>query len=361
MNARSFRSRVVAVAALLFTAGAGCSLIVSGDVPEFQCDGTSASSCPSGQTCDLSTHKCTSADGSAVDPDTGDQDVVTDDVRDGASESDAPQGPADLGGQCRLDKECKSNLCATATILTAPVIATTGPICTTPCCTSNECPSSFVCFGGGTGGSYCVPKALAQRTPPASGGLLGGATCATNSQCRSGLCTGTPKTCLDTCCAQTDCNGTSACRIKSVPAPTAPHDIWVCAAPESGSTGNPGDTCANQTDCKSDFCTPVGAGGRCRPTCSSTNACHLVSGFASGHCIYSTSNGDAIRYCLATTFTSGTAAGGACTGPGDCQSDFCDPETKKCATVCARDEDCLPSEACKPSAPTPLLRCVPKP
>ena len=86
-----------------------------------------------------------------------------------------------------------------------------------------------------------------------------------------------------------------------------------------------------------------------------------MTGFGSGHCIYSTSNGDAIRYCLATTVTSGTGAGGACVSPGDCQSDFCDPETKRCANVCAHDADCPPSQACKPSAPTPYLRCVPRP
>jgi len=356
------RTRVLGAAALVFFTGAGCSLIVSGEVPEFQCDGTSRSACPSGQQCDLSSKKCTSLDGSVIDTDSGDEDVVTDDVRDGGSESDAPPGPGDLGAKCRLDVECKSKLCASGTILTTAITSTTGPICTTPCCTSAECPASFVCFNGGTGGGYCVPKTLAQRTPPASGGLLGGAACTTSSQCRSGLCTGTPKTCLDTCCALTDCTGASTCRIETITALGAAHDIWVCATPEAAATKVAGDTCTDQgQSCRSNVCIPVGS-GICRPPCSDTDACRALPLFVNGHCIYAPSGTDSFKFCLATTFTARLAAGLPCAMDSACQSDLCDPELKKCVEVCSKDSDCLTNEACRPSAVNaPFLRCVPRP
>lgn len=359
---RTLRTRVLGAAALVFFTGAGCSLIVSGDVPEFQCDGTSRSACPSGQQCDLSSKKCTSLDGSVIDTDSGDEDVVTDDVRDGGSESDAPQGPGDLGAKCRLDVECKSKLCASGTILTTAIASTTGPICTNPCCTSAECPASFVCFNGGTGGGYCVPKTLAQRTPPASGGLLGGAACTTSSQCRSGLCTGTPKTCLDTCCALTDCSGSSTCRIKTTSAPAPAHVVWVCAAPEPGATKLPGDNCTANGDCVSDNCIGFGAGQICRPPCSNTASCRTVTGFTAGHCLYGSTGNDYFKFCFSGTTNSDSDAGVACTDDGTCKSDYCDAELKSCANVCGKDSDCAPGEACRPSGVnTPYLRCVPRP
>lgn len=357
----TFRTRVIGAAALMFSTGAGCSLIVSGDVPEFQCAGTSLSACPSGQQCDLSSHKCiASLDGSITDPDGGDQDVVTDDARDSAS--DAPQGPGDLGAKCRLDVECKSKLCASGTILTTAITATTGPICTTTCCTSSECPASFVCFNGGTGGGYCVPKTLAQRTPPTTGGLLGGSTCSTNTNCRSGLCTGTPKTCLDTCCALSDCSGSSTCRVKTTAAPAPAHDVWVCAAPEPGAAGLPGDTCTNNGDCISDNCIGILAGRICRPPCSNTASCRTVTGFNAGHCLYGSNGSDYFRFCFSGTTNSDFDAGVSCTDNTTCKSDFCDAELKACANVCGRDSDCAPNEACRPSGVnTPYLRCVPRP
>jgi hypothetical protein len=358
----SLRTRVLGAAVLVFLTGAGCSLIVSGDVPEFQCDGTSLSACPSGQQCDLSSHKCTSLDGSIDPPEASDDDVVTVDVRDSGSDGDATVSPADLGAKCRLDVECKSKLCASGTILTTAITSTTGPICTSPCCTSAECPASFVCFNGGTGGGYCVPKTLAQRTPPTSGGLLGGATCVANTDCRSGLCTGTPKTCLDTCCALTDCSGSSTCRLKSVSAPGPTHDVWVCAPPEPTATKNGGDACSDQgQSCRSDVCIPVGS-GLCRPSCSDTDSCRTLTPFVNGHCVYGTSGTDFFKFCQATTFTARLAAGQPCGMDSACQSDFCDAELKKCAEVCAKDSDCLGNEACRPSAVnTPYLRCVPRP
>lgn len=341
---------------LALTAG-GCSILVAGDVPDVACVDT-ASACPAGLRCDTATKRCVSVDGSTPVTEGGDEDVLTDDVRDGASDGDA-SGPQDLGSMCRLDADCKSKLCASSTILTTVITATTGPICTSPCCTSAECPSTFVCFNGGTGGGYCVPSTLAQRTPPATGGKGAGVSCAANGECRSGLCTGAPKSCLDTCCVATDCGGTSTCRLKSVASPPPSHVVWACAPSEPGATKVPGDSCTpGLTECRSDNC----INNLCRPPCSNTTSCRTVAGFTSGHCLYGSDGSDHFRFCFGTTTGTDLPAGQPCTTNGDCQSDYCDDEIKQCANVCGKDADCAAGEACRPSAVnTPKLRCVPKP
>ena len=213
----------------------------------------------------------------------------------------------------------------------------------------------------GAGKSHTLKSLLAQRNAPATGGKAAGLTCSSDVECRSGLCTGTPKTCIDTCCAETDCAGSSTCRVASVLAPPPAHDIWVCAAPIAGSTKQPGDSCVNQTDCQSQDCIPSGS-GLCRPPCSSTASCRTVSGFETGHCLYGSSGSDFLKFCFATTASADKVAGTACGANSECQSDYCDAELKKCANVCGRDSDCLSSETCRPSATgTPFLRCVLRP
>ena len=358
--------RMSAVFVLLACAGVGCSLIVSGDVPDFQCSGTSGSACPSGMSCQLDTGSasghCVFGDGGSVEPDeAGDEETASDaDMPEVKADADAMTGPADLGQKCRVDADCKSRLCASSTVLTTVITSSTGPICTTPCCTSNECSAGFVCFNGGTGGGYCVSATLAQRMAP--GSKAAGLSCNTGAECRSGLCAGTPKTCVDTCCGTSDCTGSSTCRVATVSAPAPAHDIWVCAPPDPGATALPGDTCIQSTDCRSEDCVGTGGGRVCRPTCSNTASCRTVSGFETGHCLYGPSGSDFLKFCFVGTTTTDKAAGVGCTDNSECQSDYCDAELKKCADVCGRDLDCMSNETCRPSATgTPFLRCVLKP
>lgn len=358
MRLRRGGSRLLVSAVVIVLTGGGCSFLVAGDVSDFQCV-DSASACPSGLVCDVGRKRCVAAVDGDV-PEAGD-DALTEDVRDGPSDGDA-SGPLNLGSKCRIDAECKSKLCGASTILTTVITATTGPICTTPCCTSTECDPSFVCFNGGTGGGYCVPAALAQRTIPAAGGKSGGVSCTTNNECRSGLCAGSPKSCLDTCCIASDCSGATTCRLKSVASPAPSHDIWACSVSEAGATKAPGDACTLSTECGTDNCIGFAASQVCRPPCSNTASCRSVPGFTSGHCLYGSSGNDYFKFCFVGTTTSDAPAGANCTDDGSCQSDFCDAELKRCANVCAKDSDCAPNEACRPSAVnTPYLRCVAKP
>lgn len=359
---RSGAFRLIASAFALAVAGGGCSLIVSGDVPDFKCAGASASACPSGLVCDVASGRCVSDAG--IDPiEAGEEDApVDEDVKDAGKEADAT-GPLDIGSKCRVDSECKSRLCGTSTILTTTITSSTGPICTTPCCTSVDCTAGNVCFNGGTGGGYCVPATLASRQPPASGGKSGGSTCTVNSDCRSGFCEkpdAGPSRCFDTCCSVSECGG-GTCRLKTVSAPGPTHDAWVCALPEPGATGNPGDTCINNSDCASDTCIGVGTKIR-RPPCSNSASCKLLASFSAGHCLYGSSGSDYFKFCFVGTTVTDSPAGAACTDDSTCQSDYCDGELKKCLNVCAKDSDCAFNEACRPSAAnTPYLRCVPKP
>lgn len=357
------RTTKVAISALAL-AIAGCSLIVSGDVPDFTCvPGSAASVCPSGMTCSAS-GTCVSGEG-GIDPvEASDEDVAVEDVRDAGKDADAPTGPFDIGAKCRVDGDCKSRLCGTSTILTPTITVSTGPICTTPCCTSVDCTAGNVCFNGGTGGSYCVPAALASRKPPAAGGKSGGSTCTVDGDCRSGFCqkldAGSSR-CFDTCCSASECGG-GTCRLKTVSAPGPTHDIWTCALPETGATKAPGDQCTGNTECASDTCIGFGASQICRPPCSNSASCKLISGFSAGHCLYGASGSDFFKFCFSGTTGSDSPAGTACTDDSTCQSDYCDGELKKCLNVCAKDSDCASNESCRPSAAnTPYLRCVPKP
>ncbi|MDB4945462.1 MAG: hypothetical protein JWP97_4996 [Labilithrix sp.] len=364
---RGAGAKVLGGALALLVLGAGCSVIVSGDVPDVACDPAGgAAACPTGLVCDDATRRCVADGGVIPVEEAGDPDVAVADASDARLEADAPSGPLDLGSKCRVDGDCKSKLCASATVLTTAIVSGTGPICTTPCCTSSQCASGFVCFNGGTGGNYCVPGALAGRGS-AQGPATGGATCMVDRDCRSGVCSGTTtRTCLDTCCTEGDCGGTTTCRvIDNASTPTAPppvHSIWACAPPETAGASPAGAACTSNATCASDTCIPSGS-GNCRPSCSNTASCRALGGFfTTGHCLYLTSGTDQLKFCSGSTFTSRKQAGLPCSAPTDCQSDYCDAELKTCANVCAVDADCAATEACRPSAVnTPFLRCVTKP
>ncbi len=272
--------------------------------------------------------------------------------------------PRALGSKCRVDRECQSELCGSSTILTTTITEATGPICSTPCCTSMECPDTFVCFNGGTGGGYCVPAALAQRQPAMSATKIGGELCLGNQECRSGLCETSdagPARCLDTCCTQPECSAGAICRLRRVSAPGPSHVIWACALPESTATKQPGESCTASSECTSDSCVGYGASRLCRPSCASTATCKSATGFANGRCGYGSDGPDSLKLCFAASVDAGAPPGVPCVDKSMCQSNYCDGELKTCANVCARDADCAVGEACRPAAvSTPYLRCVPK-
>lgn len=331
---------------------AACSLIVPSDPPDVKCASADPSACPSGMTCDLTAGRCVA--GAAV-ADAGDDDADVE-PDDGGEDADGGAELAALGGSCVVDSDCKSGLCGTSTILTTSIISgTSKPICTSTCCTSADCPSSFVCFSGGTGGSYCVPAAKANRTPPASGGKAAGAACSGSSECRSGLCQ--TNRCIDTCCVASDCATGTTCRVKEITSPSPAHFVWACAPANSGGLDSSPDAgCTLQSECKNDNC--VGFPKRCTPSCCTAAHC-TQQGFSGNVCTYGNTGSDQLKFCTPPG-SGGQALGTACGDDLDCDSRFCDPELRKCSRVCCTDDDCPGRSTCKPSKTgTPFLRCVP--
>ncbi len=329
----------------------GCQLIVSSELPAFKCASDAPGACPNGNVCDLATGTCVASVDVPTEDAGGDVDAAS--PVDAAPDGDGAVGPLALGEKCRVDAECQSKVCGTSTLLTTPITAASGPICTKTCCTSADCPSGFICFGGATGGNYCVPAAQASRQPPATGGSAPGVACTRNDQCRSGLC---EIRCVDTCCKPGDCAAGTVCRVKTV----AQHDIWVCAAAQGGATKGTQTACTTNGECLTDVCIP-GGGGQCRPPCCGASTCQA---FNNGHCRYGDTGvaGETFKFCLFSTQTSRKDLGESCLSDSDCRTDFCDPEFKKCADVCCVDSDCAALGAgftCRPSAVgTPFLRCV---
>lgn len=325
----------------------GCQAIVGDTVPDFFCRGSDPAACPAGLVCDPVSQRCvaalTNGGEAGTDGDLGQDGPIEDAAPDKVTPKDGDAGPAAPGAPCRIDADCSTKMCGDGTLLTPTIVATSGPVCTKPCCRSSDCPSGLVCFAPGTGGRYCVPVTqVAGRDAPSNGGAAGGATCAKNSDCRSGLCTSTK--CQDTCCSTTDCSGGAQCRFVTL----SGHDTWACAA--TAATGNPNDVCFGDADCKSNLCYPT-TGSRCRPPCCGQKSCTDL-GFASARCSVRQAGPDSVNLCLFSI--SGFAnVGDTCSADGDCKTDFCDPDTSKCADVCCTDADCAPFGAtsrCVPSA-----------
>lgn len=350
--------RFVALGAALTSLAFGCSVIVSSELPAYRCSaGTGA--CPSGLTCDTASGRCVTPNGDASPDAPAAPDAEPEDA-----DTDIDAGPRALGEPCRVNDDCASVVCGTSTILTTTITEQPGPICTKACCSSADCPSEFVCFNGGTGGAYCVPSTLAERTPPATGGRMAGATCSSNNDCRSGLCEavgGGTSRCLDTCCTKSGCAAGTECRLRSIAAPGPAHTIWACSPANAGALGEIGQACDESSECKSDNCIGLGPGRICRPPCGSTADCRALPGFENGHCLYGSADSDRFRFCFSDTTATDDPAGASCVNDTTCQSDYCDAELRRCMNVCGRDRDCAANESCRPSAvTTPFLRCVPE-
>ncbi len=355
MKPRALLLAGYAIAAAVAVSQGGCEALIAGS-PSFVCK--SDEGCPTGKACATGRGECVercNPDGCASRGGTCDSVNQTCVVGDAAVEagpplpvdsgSDAPVKPYDLGLECQLDADCKSNLCADSRFLAQPTFEKTRSVCSKTCCTSSDCDAGFFCHSGGKGGRYCLPMAKAGRGP--QGTKVGGDTCTQSTECRSGLCDGTK--CVDTCCGDAQCKVGTSC----VFAAADGTKQWTCAA----STGSGFSTaCTLDTTCKSKLC----GNGRCAPSCCNDAACAAVPGGFFGHCTYEYAalKPEQPLYCLGVS-VSGNAVGDPCTGDTECLSSVC--EKNKCVAVCCSDADC-PGQACRPALgrSPPLLRCVPK-
>jgi hypothetical protein len=299
------------------------------------------------QLCVPSTEPVDSGDGDVVEVDSTVNDVVPDVGPDTRTDT-APTGT--IGSTCLTQANCNPGLICGSDAVLGDAVKTTGPLCTQPCCKSEDCPTRFVCYGPGTGGTYCVDASLLPRGASLGGAGAGGSACTTGSQCRSGVCSGTPMTCADTCCSKTDCAGTTQCRRTLVDN----HNVFACAAPPAGATGN--DSFCNQpSDCLSGICV---SNGTCKPRCCGKNSCTTM-GYAS--CAYLQTGGapEYLPACLHTgeNPTGSKDMGVTCATDDECKTAFCDPASLKCTDVCCVEADCTGGTHCLPSSNPHYLTC----
>ncbi len=381
-----------AVLALL-VGGGGCELVVSDDLPSFSCLADAADTCPAGEVCIPSSHKCVTrsstctlgphcgpglrcdtetlqcdpevatqdaaddadgtsippADSAADAPGTPGTDAPTGDalVSDAADASmdvlDAPAGCRGVTCSCVHNPDCDSGICAGELTETTPLSTAIGSFCTQACCSSADCPPSTVCFGTGGGGSYCVSPGWIGRQTELGGGV-GGATCSGDGACRSGLCVN--GTCADTCCSNSPqsvtCATGTVCRYSTFPGKTfdTHETAWCGAAIGNSAAGAP---CAVDATCQSGKCGLT----RCEAVCRTSTDCSGTGQQCSYGLAPTTlpSNTDIVAGCMSGAGVS--ANGIACMANGDCQSDFCDGN-RLCTDVCATDADCKGGLHCRP-------------
>jgi hypothetical protein len=354
--------------ASLVVVGGGCEIGIGADVPAFECVQGPAV-CPGTQVCDPTSHQCvascTEANCSAgleCDPSSGlcmaaeasmgddeaspgDSSTPTRDA-DASSIPDTSSPPAETGpaetGACRGitcpcsgAASCDSGICSDSLAVGAGLSAAAGNtnFCTQPCCTSTDCAAGTVCFASDQGGNYCVAPGWLQRSATLGLGI-GGATCQTGRDCRSGLCNGT--TCADTCCNTSDaseCSSGTTCRFANFPG-AASFDKGNVPWCGPGGNGQNGSTCDHDSDCESELCN--GSAG-CSNACRTTSDC----GGGGSSCTYVVSTSGTAGVVAACLPGGGHSADGAsCGDDTDCQSQFCDPTAKVCTDVCFANSDC---------------------
>jgi hypothetical protein len=362
------RASVLVATATLVVAAFGCQFIVGSEPPPFACDDGKSNACPPGQFCFGGQCIAGSATDQQVTPEAEVPD--TSPVVDSGLDVLAPDGgPQPLGGPCGRDKDCASALCGTDGLL-GQAVTSTGTFCTSLCCTSAQCPKSFACLATGSGGSYCVPAAaVPDRTfPDAGGGATAGTLCATNTDCRSGLCAdlggiGTTKRCIDSCCADSECASGSSCTVKQV---AAKYTGFVCA--NGPSSRDAGSLCSADNACRSNYCVRFTspANDNCAARCCASSQCG-----AGNSCTINYTGpalNDIIQHCINGVVG---AARTSCTVPANCSSGICELESngqadgsvsrKVCRDVCCLDSHCPANEKCTPAPNNPrVLRCVPR-
>jgi hypothetical protein len=283
-------------------------------------------------------------------------DATTDSTTDAMTASDASTQPGDGSGaeaesdsgtchgllcSCSASAQCTSGLCAQESAVTQDLYeqADGTDFCTQACCSSSDCGPSTVCFGTGAGGNYCVDPAWLSRSS-SLGTLAGGATCGTNADCRSGLCTG--GACVDTCCstaqASTACASGATCNLGTFPGAGAfdTHRTGFCNASTVACGLSPCTACRTSSDC---------------------SVIDQVCSYAAA----ALGSSDIVATCEPPAPGPG-GQGAACTSGSACASGYCDSTSQQCSDVCFTNADCKTGWRCRTELDTGggnyyVLRC----
>ncbi len=110
----------------------------------------------------------------------------------------APPAPAALGEDCERASGCLSGIC-----LGLGLAGRQHSVCASPCCHEEECPAGFGCLQAGAG-RYCLPARIfpAGYTFDAATGQACGPG---GHACKSGICDLSRDLCRGTCCGDRDC------------------------------------------------------------------------------------------------------------------------------------------------------------
>lgn len=223
--------------------------------------------------------------------------------------------------------------------------------CTEPCCTSANCPAGSVCFSGGAGGSYCVdPSWLGRSSKLGSNTAIGGTSCTSNDQCRSGLCDGAGK-CADTCCSfaesAAECASGSQCSFGTFPGVGSADKHFAAWCGPPGGADQEDAQCSSDDECAGGLCYTDTGGSPpyCVQPCSTSAECGSGVG-----CQLDAQGGDIYAACFPLSGEQG-AEGAPCsgaTGYQECLGGLCNAQGM-CTNICFSDAVCTVSGwTCKP-------------
>jgi hypothetical protein len=219
-------------------------------------------------------------------------------------------------------------------------LAGTGSVCASACCSTDQCPAGFVCRASGNGSSMCVTADAAGLT---IGGGGQGASCNSGADCRSGMCVS--GYCSDTCCAGTTCGRSGSCTIRS-----GDHDFLCRSGSSSGGYGascSSNSSCKSGLCygsgsfygwCTQHCCTSA--------DCSTYNT---NTGLADRCDTVDVGNGTIVALCEPINYNEnvGSLLGGdTCSADADCRSGHC--YANVCDDTCCRDSDCAGGAVCRP-------------
>ncbi|HTN83258.1 MAG TPA: hypothetical protein VL242_06225 [Sorangium sp.] len=333
--------RLLRALAALAALGAGCEVLVDGELGPVLCAAEGAigpPACPEGALC---------RDGACVD-------------------MQLPERA--LGAPCVEHADCGPlDFCLDPTLFDGE-----GPsVCARACCSSSDCEPvrDAVCWipDRGGGGLCRIGRDVGR---PEVGTGLSGDRCDAPRDCRSGICS--EGTCVDACCSDTNCAADRpACRLTTALVASGPP-AWACQPDPAGGLGYFAE-CTEDADCASGLCAEVGGVDRCTIPCCGSEMCPPAPGddvMGSVGCAeVTTRGGAAVRACVKLLReTSLDAIGVPCTTDRSCRSGMCakvpGQEQEFCSDVCCGDASCGDASrfGCRPSSAGPswALRCEPK-
>ena len=134
------------------------------------------------------------------------------------------------------DNQCQSRLCSSS-------------VCAETCSRDRDCPIGQSCSAvrqSTSSGTILFPQCSSIL------GVEAGQSCASDAQCKSGICDPTAGTCARLCCGEAECSASEKC----VPYQVGDDVTRICRARGASGTAGIGFSCEQDSDCESELCLP---------------------------------------------------------------------------------------------------------